>query len=266
MPDGGAVISGTSADLPNSNIITIRYAPDGTKLWQRLENAGYVVGVGGGGLQTVAVDAQGQVYTTGYGYDISFREDIVTLGYSPDGDLLWTEIYANPEPAGTDVPHAIAVDGSGNVFVAAHSWESATSNDFTTIRYTQKSLGANVPTLSVGAGGTVELTIDAGPTHASRGYFLLGTLSGTSPGFPLPGGTILPLNWDPLTRQFYRLANSAYLVNFQGTLNGEGMAEAQMNTFGPLPPSLVGMKMHLAFTLLSPFDFVSNAVEVDLVN
>lgn len=134
MPDGGVAISGQSWDLPSHiSIVTIRYAPDGTELWQRLEKAGYAHASG----DDVVVDAEGRVYVTGYGYNISYREDIITLGYTPDGDRLWTQIYANPEPKGSDYPQAMAVDGAGNVFVAAHSWEFATSNDFTTIRYRQ---------------------------------------------------------------------------------------------------------------------------------
>jgi uncharacterized delta-60 repeat protein len=132
MPDGGVVITGQSWDLPfHINIVTIRYSSDGAKLWQRNETAGY----GNASGDDVAVDADGNIYVTGYGYEFSFWEDIITLGYSPDGDLLWTQIYVGPDyPAQSDYPHEIAVDEAANVFVAAHSWGDD-SNDFTTIRY-----------------------------------------------------------------------------------------------------------------------------------
>lgn len=263
MPDGGVVISGQSWDLPNNiNIVTIRYGPDGTELWQRLENGGYAHASG----DDVAVDAEGRVYVTGYGYDFSFWEDIITLSYTPDGDLRWTEIYAGLEPDQSDYPQVMALDEASNVFIAASSWDPATSNDFTTIRYTQEFLGADASTFSAGGADTLDLTLDAGPAHAARSYFLLATLSGTSPGFSLPGGTTLPLNWDAFTTAMYGLVGTPYLVDFQGTLDGTGQAEAQLNTFGPLPVSYVGMKMHLAYTLYAPFDFVSNAVGIDFVN
>jgi len=132
MPDGGVVVSGQSWDLPfNTNIVTIRYAADGTELWQRLENGGYSQASG----DDVGVDAQGNIYVTGYGFNYSFWEDIITLGYSPEGDLLWTQVYVGPDyPEQSDYPQAIAVDDVGNVFVAAHSWGDD-SDDFTTIRY-----------------------------------------------------------------------------------------------------------------------------------
>jgi len=132
MPDGGLVITGQSFDVPfHISIVTIRYAPDGTKLWQQLETAGY----GNASGDDVAVDADGNIYVTGYGYEYSYWEDIITLGYSPEGDLLWTEIYIGPDyESQSDYPHEIAVDEDLNVFVAAHSWGNY-GNDFTTIMY-----------------------------------------------------------------------------------------------------------------------------------
>lgn len=133
MPDGGVVICGQSWDRPNNiSILTIRFAPDGTVLWQQLEKAGYTHTSG----DDVVVDSEGRIYVTGYGYDYSYREDMITLGYSADGDLLWTQIYANPQPDGSDYPQVIALDEDLNVFVTGHSWSSDTSNDFTTIMYT----------------------------------------------------------------------------------------------------------------------------------
>ena len=116
--DGGVVICGQSWDDPsNISIVTIRYASDGTELWQRLEKAGYTHASG----DDVAIDAEGHIYVTGYGYNYTYWEDIITLGYTSDGDLLWTEIYAGPEPDQSDYPQAIAVDEDANVFVAGHS-------------------------------------------------------------------------------------------------------------------------------------------------
>jgi len=66
MPDGGVVINGQSWDEPsNISIVTIRYAPDGTKLWQRNETAGY----GNASSNDLAVDADGLIYVTGFGFD-----------------------------------------------------------------------------------------------------------------------------------------------------------------------------------------------------
>ena len=140
MPDGGVVICGQSWDEPsNISIVTIRYAPDGTKLWQQLEKAGYAHTSG----DDLTVDADGNIYVTGFGYNYSYSEDIITLGYSPDGELLWTQIYAGPDyESQSDYPQEIAVDEDLNVFVAAHSWGDD-SNDFTTIKYAPEVTGIN---------------------------------------------------------------------------------------------------------------------------
>ncbi len=143
MPDGGVVVTGQSWEVSGISIVTIRYDKEGTELWRRLENAGYAHTSG----DDVAVDAEGRIYVTGYGYNYSYWEDNITLGYSPDGDLLWTQIYANPQPDGSDYPQAIAVDEDANVFVAAHSWSSETSNDYTTIMYRQGALSAELTCL-----------------------------------------------------------------------------------------------------------------------
>ncbi|MFH1998640.1 MAG: hypothetical protein ABIK28_03120 [Planctomycetota bacterium] len=51
--------------------------------------------------------------------------------------------------------------------------------------------------LTAAAGGTILFNLDAGASHASRNYLILGSATGTSPGYPLPGGmATLPLNWD----------------------------------------------------------------------
>ena len=149
MPDGGVVITGQSWDQPfHTNIVTIRYASDGTVLWQRNETAGYLHASG----KDVAVDADGSIYVTGYGYGSSSGEDIITLGYSPDGDVLWTQIYMGPDyEEQSDYPHQIAVDETTNLFVAAHSWGDY-GNDFTTIMYMHDTIGVGLTeTHDVGA-------------------------------------------------------------------------------------------------------------------
>ncbi len=139
MPDGGVVVTGQSFEKPHpdssyNSIVTIRYAADGTKLWQQLEKAGYAHASG----DDVALDTEGNIYITGYGFNYSYWEDIITMMYSPDGDLLWTQIYAGSEPDQSDYPKAIAVDENANVFVTGQSWNPGTSSDFITIRYSQE--------------------------------------------------------------------------------------------------------------------------------
>jgi hypothetical protein len=116
-----------------------------------------------------------------------------------------------------------------------------------------------------GAGGTVSFTIDAGVDHANRNYLMLGSVTGTEPGTPLPGGyATLPLNWDPFTDLVLSLLNTPVFSSFMGMLDGMGTGSAHILS-PALPSSTIGVVMHFAYCLNNPFDAVSNPVEVDIV-
>ena len=126
-------------------------------------------------------------------------------------------------------------------------------------------LRSNLQTLSAGSGGTIDLLLDARATRGNRTYFLLGSLSGVTPGLSLPGGyAILPLNWDPFTDIVLSHLNTTVFTNFRGSLDGQGSAVAQLNA-PPLPPSAVGLDMFYAYCLSNPFDFASNHLEIEIV-
>ena len=90
-------------------------------------------------------------------------------------------------------------------------------------------------------------------------------MSGTSPGFPLPNGLIMPLNRDIFTSIVSRFANSPVFLNFNAALDSSGRGWAQMDSFGPLPPGFLGVTLNFAYLLFNPIDFTSNAVGVDIV-
>jgi hypothetical protein len=125
-------------------------------------------------------------------------------------------------------------------------------------------LTSDTDTISEATGGTANFTLNAGAANAGRDYLLLGSISGTSPGTPLPGGmAVLPLNWDVFTQIVISLLNSPVFHNFLNVLDGSGMETATMS-FGPVPGA-AGIDMHFAFLLASPFDFVSNPVKISII-
>jgi len=129
------------------------------------------------------------------------------------------------------------------------------------------SLTADTDQLSIG-GGTVNFTLDAGISNAGRSYLLCGTVSGTSPGTPLPGGlATIPINKDWVTNYIIRKhLSSPNFTGFSGTLDVNGEASAKLDTMGPLPGNLpVGTVMHFAFALSTPWDYVSIAIAVEVV-
>lgn len=126
-------------------------------------------------------------------------------------------------------------------------------------------LASDALTISASTGGVVHFTLTAGASNESRNYIILGSVSGTSPGTPLPGGhAVLPLNWDPFTKALMPLINSALLQNFMGKLDEEGNGAATLNVPEPVPEGL-GLTLFFAYALNSPWDYTSNPVAIEVV-
>jgi len=127
-------------------------------------------------------------------------------------------------------------------------------------------LEANRFELSEAMGGTVSFTLDGKASNAGRVYLLLGSITGTAPGMPLPGGqAILPLNWDLFTVLVLANLNSPAFQGFMSTLGSNGTAMAVFNTLGPMPGT-AGLTLSFAYCLNDPWDFVSNPVQVAIVD
>jgi len=129
-------------------------------------------------------------------------------------------------------------------------------------------LGADPFSISESAGGTVDFFLFGGAPNGGRNFLLLGSLSGTTPGHPLPDGlVVLPLNIDSFTWTVYRNLNTPRFQNFWGGLSwGSSTATATFDTLGPLPPGSAGLTASFAFLLVGPpWDFASNPINVKVV-
>jgi hypothetical protein len=119
--------------------------------------------------------------------------------------------------------------------------------------------------ISVATGGTLNFSLDAGTGNANRNYLVLGSISGTEPGYTLPGGqAVLPLNFDVYTDVIFVLLNTVLFDKFMGKLDGAGQAAAQLNA-PVIPPIGIGAILYHAYCLNSPFDYVSNPIQVELI-
>ncbi len=122
--------------------------------------------------------------------------------------------------------------------------------------------------VSVGAGGAQTWTLVHGPGSAGLVYFILGTLSGTSPGLDA-GALHLPLNPDVYMLWTLNHPNTAPLVASFGILDAVGGASASFVLPPGSDPSLVGLLAHHADVTIDPvaLDAVatSNAVATLLV-
>jgi hypothetical protein len=106
---------------------TIRYYSSGDTAWVRIYS--------GGSATAIAVDDSGNVFVTGRSYSgWPVDYDYTTIKYHPNGDTAWVRKYKGPGN-GDDMASAIAIDGSGNVYVTGKSYGSGTDFDYATIKY-----------------------------------------------------------------------------------------------------------------------------------
>ena len=106
------------------------------------------------------------------------------------------------------------------------------------VRAYRNPLAQDIAEISVASGGSQALKLHE-PASAGQTYWVLGTLSGTSPGFPI-GPLLLPLNFDAYTTYTLTHPNSPILMNSLGVLDGNGDATCTFDipaglAVGPLP-------------------------------
>ena len=132
--------------------------------------------------------------------------------------------------------------------------------------FTLPKLWVDFPFISEFKGGVIRFILNAETDNANRNYLLLGGLTGTDPGIPLPGGkATLPLNWDLFTNLAISLINTPAFSNFMGKLDGTGSATATFDTLGPLPSGSAGLTLYFAYALNSPWDFASNPINIEVL-
>jgi hypothetical protein len=125
------VTGGSSGSGTNRDYATIKYYPNGDTAWVRRYNGpGDTLDY----TQAMATDDYGNVYVTGVSRGTGTDDDYATIKYYPNGDTGWVRRYNGPGNS-TDDARAVAVDGSGNVYVTGWSYGSGTYDDYTTIKY-----------------------------------------------------------------------------------------------------------------------------------
>ena len=135
--EGNIIVTGVFWPQTNnsSDFITVKYSPEGTKLWSARFNGpsdpspGYSHDV----PAELVVDGSGNVYVTGSSIT-PVGADYVTIKYDSTGQQRWTRRYDGPAH-GLDIPAAIGMDTNGNIFVSGSSSGAGTAHDFLTINY-----------------------------------------------------------------------------------------------------------------------------------
>ena len=118
--------SGTSSDYA-----TVKYNSNGVQQWvARYNGPGNAVDT----ANSIALDPAGNVDVTGFSTGSGTDYDYATVKYDSSGAEQWVVRYDGPV-SGQDWASAVALDTSGNVYVAGFSVGSETGSDYATIKY-----------------------------------------------------------------------------------------------------------------------------------
>jgi uncharacterized delta-60 repeat protein len=110
---------------------TVKYNANGNQVWVKRYNGPVSYQ---DTANAIAVDVNGNVYVTGESKGSGSCLDFATVKYDTNGNELWVKRSDNPSNY-HDSAYAIAVDGSGNVYVTGKSKISTYHYDYTTVKY-----------------------------------------------------------------------------------------------------------------------------------
>ncbi len=138
--------------------------------------------------------------------------------------------------------------------------------DFGVVKTRIGSLTGAPKTVSAAVGGTHTLFLNATAAHAGEPYLLVGSASGTTPGFNV-GPFHVPLNLDFYTDLMVAGPNAPPFGNNVGVLNSSGRAVATV-TIPPAIPGIAGVVLNHAFASVNgagALSFVSEAASLTIV-
>jgi hypothetical protein len=129
------VIGGTEGTRSNADFTILKLRADGAPVWT---NRFFDAYPGRPGLVAgAALDAAGQIYfttsTTGPG---GSNVDFLTVKYSTDGTLLWSNRFDGPVP-GSDSSTTLGLNAVGEVYVAGTTKGLSGAGDFGMVKYVE---------------------------------------------------------------------------------------------------------------------------------
>jgi hypothetical protein len=124
-------------------------------------------------------------------------------------------------------------------------------------------LSAPTTSASTAGLGFQTISLDAGASFAGRRFVLLSSYTGTQQGFAL-GGVPIPIDFDRLTRFGIQDVQGLIFKDHFGELDASGSARMTVQLSPAYTGALVGSTLHHVAVTLSPFDFVSNVITLEV--
>ncbi len=146
------------------------------------------------------------------------------------------------------------------------NWDVDASSTFSQShkRYLETvNLNADITTVVYSGGATVNFDLRAGLGFAGRTYYLVPTISGTSPGTWLPGNIYFPINLDFTSSWPFQVATAPFFPGFYGVFDSQGNATASINV--PATAGQPPFTAHYAFILDYPWEFFSSPIQIDFL-
>ncbi len=168
-----------------NDFYTIKYNSSGTQQWaRRFDGANNYAG--DDYAKAVRVDGSGNVYVTGYGSN-SANDDWLTVKYNSAGTLQWNQRFQTA--GGTEQAYSLALDNSGNVYVAGITDIYNGRYDIQLIKYVNPS-GNNVAMSSSPVSTCAGTYYDPGYTLSYQAagpdnQYVVQTITPTTPGAKL---------------------------------------------------------------------------------
>jgi uncharacterized delta-60 repeat protein len=133
------------------NYATVKYDAAGTQKWiKTYDNGSVKFDYNYQYNPALALDGAGNVYMMGSTWN-GTSYDYATIKYNTAGTQKWIKTYNGPEN-GNDEARALAVDGSGNVYVTGYSNGSVMGADYATVKYDSTGTQEWVATVGSGKG------------------------------------------------------------------------------------------------------------------
>ena len=206
---GNVYVTGESAGSNTSfDYATIKYDSGGKQQWVARYNG---PGSGVDEATAIAVDNSGNVYITGNSAGSGSGTDYATIKYDADGQQQWVARYNGPGN-GDDIPVAIEIDTSGNLYVTGHSFGSGTGYDYATVKYDssgQQAWAARYNGPGNGADEAADVAVDA-----TGNVYVTG------------GSTGLATEIDVATVKYDSSGQEQWIARYNGVGNSVDYAEA----------------------------------------